>query len=74
MDANMSWKNLSDGGPHEANFLKLDCSKLKTTFDWNPRWDVEKTMEKIVEWTKTYMAKGNISACMDRQIAEFLSE
>lgn len=74
MDANVSWKNLSDGGPHEANFLKLDCSKLKAALGWKPRWDVERTMEKIVEWTKTYLAKEDVSACMDRQIAEFLSE
>lgn len=73
MDTDMSWKNLSDGGPHEANFLKLDCSKLKAALGWKPRWDVERTMEKIVEWTKTYLAKEDVSACMDRQIAEFLS-
>lgn len=73
MDTDMSWKNLSDGGPHEANFLKLDCSKLKAAFGWKPRWDVERTMEKIVEWTKTYLVKEDVSACMDRQIAEFLS-
>ena len=43
------WKNEYDGGPHEANFLKLDCSKLKSVFGWKPRWNVETTMEKIVE-------------------------
>lgn len=37
----ISWKNVSDGGPHEANFLKLDCSKLKTVFGWKPVWNVE---------------------------------
>ena len=30
----MRWVNKYDGGPHEANFLKLDCSKLKKTFGW----------------------------------------
>ena len=28
----LKWINKYDGGPHEANFLKLDCSKLKSTF------------------------------------------
>lgn len=73
MKTHVTWKNVYDGGPHEANFLKLDCSKLKATFGWNPHWDVEMTMEKIVEWTKLYLAGENISQCMDKQIEEFLS-
>lgn len=72
MKTNIGWKNVYDGGPHEANFLKLDCSKLKTIFKWKPHWNVETTMEKIVEWTKVYIARGDISKCMDRQIEEFL--
>lgn len=66
------WVNKHDGGPHEANFLKLDCSKLKTTFGWKPVWNVETTMEKIVEWSAAYMQGNDISAVMDKQIAEFL--
>lgn len=69
---NISWKNVYDGGPHEANFLKLDCSKLKTTLQWKPRWNVETAMEKIVEWTKVYFEGGNVSVYMDKQIKEFL--
>ena len=34
----MKWIDKYDGGPHEANFLKLDCSKLKKTFGWQPHW------------------------------------
>ena len=46
--------NRYDGGPHEANFLKLDCSKLKSTFGWKPRWNLDTAMEKVVEWSKCY--------------------
>lgn len=67
----ISWKNEYDGGPHEANFLKLDCSKIKRTFGWKPRWNVETTMEKIVEWSKIYFDGGDIAECMERQIKEF---
>ncbi len=70
--AAISWKNEYDGGPHEANYLKLDCSKLKSVFGWKPRWNVEMTMEKIVEWSKVYFAGGDVAACMDAQIEEFL--
>jgi len=67
-----TWINKHDGGPHEANFLKLDCSKIKSVFGWKPTWNVEKTIEKTVEWTKVYFEGGNISTIMDEQIEEFL--
>lgn len=70
----LGWKNHYDNGPSEANFLKLDCSLLKRTFAWKPRWNIKKAIEKTVEWTKLYV-KGDInevSLCVDRQIKDFL--
>lgn len=69
-----SWVNKHDGGPHEANFLKLDCSKLKTTFGWSPVWNVETTMEKIVEWSVAYLTGEDVGKVMDRQIREFINK
>lgn len=69
----MHWVNQYDGGPHEANFLKLDCSKLKTTFNWKPRWNVSEALDKVVEWTKVYFEHGDIPAIMDCQIQEYLN-
>lgn len=66
------WINQCDGGPHEANFLKLDCSKLKTTFGWAPRWNLETAIDKTIEWSKCWIAAGDIKACMDNQIESFL--
>lgn len=66
------WKSVFDGGPHEANFLKLDCSKLKHTFNWKPHWDMDTTMDKIVEWFYTYLEGDDVIACMNRQISEFI--
>ena len=68
---NISWINRYDGGPHEANFLKLDCSKLKKTFGWQPKWDLTKAIEMVVEWSKCWLEGGNVRACMDKQIEEF---
>lgn len=68
----ISWKNEYDGGPHEANFLKLDCSKLKSTFGWKPVWNVEKAMEMIVEWTVAYQKGKNVEQIMGGQIERFL--
>lgn len=70
----IKWINQDDGGPHEANFLKLDCSKLKTTFGWKPRWDLEKAVEKTVEWSKAWVAENDVRLVMDKQIKEFLEE
>ena len=69
---NVQWMDRYDGGPHEANFLKLDCSKLKSTFGWKPHWNLETAIEKTVEWSKCWISGGNIRACMDKQIEEFL--
>ena len=66
------WINRSDGGPHEANFLKLDCAKLKSVFGWHPRWDVDTAVAKTVEWTKAWLAGESVPDVMDRQIGEFL--
>lgn len=69
----LKWIDQYDGGPHEANFLKLDCSKLKTTFGWKPRWDVAEALDKTVEWTKAWFAGENVAEVMDRQIQDFVS-
>lgn len=69
---NISWENRWDGGPHEANFLKLDCSKIKSTFSWKPRWHIREAIEKTVEWTHVWMQDGDIPQEMDRQIKEYL--
>jgi CDP-glucose 4,6-dehydratase len=72
-DNKAQWVSQCDRGPHEANFLKLDCSKLKSVFDWHPRWNLEQAMEKIVEWSNCWMSGDDIRGCMDKQINEFLT-
>ncbi len=69
----LKWTEKYDGGPHEANFLKLDCSKLKTVFGWKPRWNMDKAIEKVVEWSKAWIAGEDVRTVMNRQIEEFLS-
>lgn len=68
----VKWIDRHDGGPHEANFLKLDCTKLKSVFGWRPSWDMNIAIEKVVEWTNCYVAGGDVGACMDEQIGEYL--
>lgn len=69
------WENRTEkNAPHEANFLKLDCSKLKAAFGWKPRWHIETAIQKTVEWSKIWLAGGNIPEEMDRQIMEYLED
>ena len=67
----MTWENRYDGGPHEANFLKLDCSKIKNTFGWHPVWDLNQAIEMVVDWSKCWQSGGDVNKCMQRQISEF---
>ena len=71
---NMNWINQYDGGPHEADFLKLDCSKLKATFNWKPHWNLDTAIEKVCEWSKCWINNEDVRACMDKEINEFLKE
>ena len=65
------WVNRGDGGPHEANFLKLDCSRIRNVFGWEPRLHVEEAVEWTVEWTRQYLEGADAAEIMDRQIDRF---
>ncbi|HEY1406860.1 MAG TPA: CDP-glucose 4,6-dehydratase [Spirochaetota bacterium] len=57
--------------PHEANYLKLDCSKAKARMEWYPRWSLDVAIEKIIVWTKAYQQNGDLRAMCLNQIAEY---
>lgn len=66
------WENQAEtNAPHEANFLKLDCSKIKATFGWKPRWHIDECMKKVCEFSKVWMAGEDVSIEMDKEIEEF---
>lgn len=70
----IKWINKHDGGPHEANFLKLDCSRVKKTFGWKPVWTVKEAMEEIVEWHKAYRDNKNMESATLAQIEKYLGK
>jgi CDP-glucose 4,6-dehydratase len=65
---------VQDGGrhPHEAKFLKLDCSKARAELGWCPRWGIDKALEMVVGWTKAYADREGdlLSLCLS-QIAAY---
>lgn len=68
------WENRHDGGPHEAGFLKLDCSKLKRAFEWSPHWGIEQAIGRTVEWTYAWSNGEDVSFEMSHQIQDWLQE
>lgn len=68
------WENQFVGGPHEANFLKLDCSKIRSVFGWKPHWHVSEAIEKTVEWFKLWNTGNDMTEVMSRQIDEYLND
>lgn len=66
-----SWVNRHDGGPHEANFLKLDCSRIKHVFGWQPHWHILETMDQTIAWSKAYLKGEKMLAVTDQQIREY---
>jgi CDP-glucose 4,6-dehydratase len=68
-----TWRVQGDGGPHEANFLKLDCSKAKIALGWKPRWDIERAIRETVEWSKLALASLENGKSVDDQISSYFS-
>jgi len=59
--------------PHEATYLKLDCSKAKARLGWNPKWNIETALNKIADWTKAYYRGENMRYICESQIEQYLS-
>lgn len=69
----IAWENQAENNaPHEANYLKLDCSKIKSVFGWTPRWHIEDAVNMTVAWTKVWIQNGDIPSEMDREIKLFM--
>ena len=67
-----SWQLDQAEHPHEAHYLKLDCSKAKMRLDWQPRWSLAHTLEMIVAWQHAYLAQEDMRAKTREQISEFM--
>ncbi|GMO69991.1 MAG: CDP-glucose 4,6-dehydratase [Treponemataceae bacterium] len=65
---NICWTSQGDGGPHEANYLKLDCSKARNVLGWKPQWDIKTAVEKTVEFSKSDI---DAKRFVEKQIQEY---
>lgn len=63
---------IDDGDhPHEAHYLKLDCSKARARLDWRPRWSLSTALDAIVDWTKRYRQGDNLRQVCREQIEKY---
>ncbi len=70
-DSPKAWSQYGAPQPHEAHFLKLDCSKSKQLLNWSARWTLERAIEAIVQWQQAYSKGGDILAMTRKQIDSY---
>ena len=65
-----------DPGPHahEADFLSLDSAKATELLGWKPVWDLDRTLEPIVEWYVALCDEAALRTCTLAQIERFAAE
>lgn len=68
-----AWLLDGDEHPHEAHYLKLDCSKARMRLGWQPRWNLVETLERIVKWHKAWIAGEDMLIRTRNEISEYMN-
>lgn len=72
-DSKVSWEAEALEQPHEANLLKLDCSKAFSHLGWAPRWNIEIAIQRIIEWHKAYRSNKDMRELSLAQIKQYMN-
>lgn len=59
--------------PHEAHYLKLDCSKASARIGWRPKWTLDRALDSIIEWTHYYRSGSDIRNICQKQINDYMT-
>jgi CDP-glucose 4,6-dehydratase len=68
-DAN--WELDKNNNPHEAGFLKLDCSKANNRLKWQPKWTLQETLELIIDWHHIYVSGNDVKTQCLKEIKKY---
>jgi CDP-glucose 4,6-dehydratase len=68
------WQGQTAPQPHEASFLKLDCTKARSRLGWAPRWRIDKALSAVVDWHKARLDGHDMRDFSLRQIKEFVTD
>jgi CDP-glucose 4,6-dehydratase len=66
-----SWHVDSSPHPHEAHYLKLDCSKARSKLGWRPRMPLADALQSIVDWHKAFCSSVDMKAFTLQQISNY---
>lgn len=62
-----SWELEAGDHPHEAHYLKLDCSKARAELGWQPRWGLNQALDNTIVWHKAYLAGDDLrEMCLEQ--------
>ena len=70
----VSWELDGETHPHEASFLKLDCSKAKAKLNWKPIWNLERALDETVRWYKVWHSEREMHQFSLNQIENYQQE
>ena len=68
-----SWELDKNSNPHEAGFLKLDCSKAENRLKWQSKWELKETLEMIVNWHQNYLESHDVKKECLKEIQKYTS-
>jgi CDP-glucose 4,6-dehydratase len=66
-----TWQLAEGSHPHEAHYLKLDCSKARMHLDWQPRWNLSQALEMIVAWQAAWLGNADMRGFTLKQIEQY---
>lgn len=69
-----SWELDKNNNPHEAGYLKLDCSKAADKLNWYPKWNLEYTLDSIINWHQNFLSGKNIQEQCLLEISKYQSD
>ena len=68
-----TWELDKNNNPHEAGFLKLDCSKAANRLKWQPKWGLQETLQFIIEWHQIHLHGGDVKKQCLKEIKKYSS-
>ncbi|MFI7866346.1 CDP-glucose 4,6-dehydratase [Ectopseudomonas khazarica] len=68
------WSVEASEQPHEAGLLALDSSQARVRLDWRPRWTLQQSIERTLDWHQAWQAGEDMQTFSRAQIAAYQGE